>query len=156
MLTEQMTAQEVFDRYKDDMLKLIAYLPWLEEKSGKVKVSDNYRSEGMTEHTMSFPVYDGNLLRFVKDAENTIFMDRNYVYVITRNRLRSAQEEVDFIGRQTMLQMDNIGGILSKYVMGGRTKSRLWSEAVDNGVWLAIVSKLKELYDIGINGMVEQ
>ena len=156
MLTEQMTAAEVFDKYRSDIEKLIAYLPWLEEKSGKSKVSDIYNGDGLDEHSISFPVYDGTLLRFVKDAENTQFMDRNYVYVISRNRLKSAEEEVEFVKKQTMLKMDNIGGILSKYVMGGRTKARLWSEAVDKGVFLAVVTRLKDLYEIGLNGLSEQ
>ncbi|MBR6148519.1 MAG: hypothetical protein IKQ44_09240 [Lachnospiraceae bacterium] len=156
MLTEQMTAAEVFDKYRSDIEKLIAYLPWLEEKSGKSKVSDIYNGDGLDEHSISFPVYDGTLIRFVKDAENTQFMDRNYVYVISRNRLKSAEEEVEFVKKQTMLKMDNIGGILSKYVMGGRTKARLWSEAVDKGVFLAVVTRLKELYEIGLNGLSEQ
>ena len=156
MLTEQMTAAEVFDKYRSDIEKLIAYLPWLEEKSGKSKVSDIYNGDGLDEHSISFPVYEGTLLRFVKDAENTQFMDRNYVYVISRNRLKSAEEEVEFVKKQTMLKMDNIGGILSKYVMGGRTKARLWSEAVDKGVFLAVVTRLKELYEIGLNGLSEQ
>ena len=156
MLTEQMTAAEVFDKYRSDIEKLIAYLPWLEEKSGKSKVSDIYNGDGLDEHSISFPVYDGTLLRFVRDAENTQFMDRNYVYVISRNRLKSAEEEVEFVKKQTMLKMDNIGGILSKYVMGGRTKARLWSEAVDKGVFLAVVTRLKELYEIGLNGLSEQ
>lgn len=156
MLTEQMTATEVFDKYRGDIEKLIAYLPWLEEKSGKSKVSDIYHGDGLDQHSISFPIYDGTLLRFVKDAENTQFMDRNYVYVISRNRLKSAADEVEFVSKQTMLKMDNIGGILSKYVMGGRTKAVLWSEAVDKGVFLAVVTRLKELYDIGLNGMVEQ
>ena len=156
MLSEQMTSAEVFDKYKDDMLKLIAYLPWLEEKSGKCKVSDIYNGDGLDQHSISFPVFDGNLLRFVKEAENTVFMDRNYVYVFSRNGLKTPQDEIEFVKKQTMLKMDNLGGILSKYVMGGRTKSRLWSEAMDNGIFLAVVSRLKELYDIGLNGMVEQ
>lgn len=155
MLTQQMTATEVFDKYRNDMEKLIAYLPWLEEKSGKGSVSSTYDSDGLSEHSMSFPVFDGNLLRFVKDAENTQFMDRNYLYVINRNRLKTPQDEIAFVSKQTMLQMSNIGGVLSKYVMGGRTKSRLWSQAVDQGVLLAIVRRLKELHDIGLNGLTE-
>ncbi len=155
MFTEQMTAQEVFQKYKNDMEKLMPYLPWLEEKSGKVRVANNYVGDGMTGNTMSFPVYDGTLLRFIKDAENTQFMDRNYVYVISRNRLKDTTQEKAFVKAQTMLQLDNVGGILSKYIMGGRTKSRLWSQAVDEGIFLEIVLKFKELYDLGINGLSE-
>lgn len=155
MVTEQMTAQEVFSKYKSDIEKLLVYLPWLEEKSGNAKVSTNYVGEGLSENTISFPVYDGNLLRFIKEAENTQFMDRNYVYVISRNRLKSSEEEVAFVRAQTMLQLDNIGGILSKYVLGGRVKARLWSEAVDKCVFLEVVRKLKELYELGINGLIQ-
>ena len=35
-------------------------------------------------------------------------------------------------------------------------KARLWSEAVDKGVFLAVVTRLKELYEIGLNGLSEQ
>ena len=156
MLTELMTAGEVFEAYKDDMLKLIAYLPWLEEKSGKSSVSGTYEGEGLSEHSMSFPVYDGTLLRFIKAAESTKFMDRNYPYVFTRNRLRTYKDERDFVARQTIRQIDSIGGVLSKYVMGGRSKSKLWSDAVDQGIFLAIAQRLKELYDLGLNGTSEQ
>lgn len=155
MITEQMTSKEVFLQYKNDMEKLMTYLPWLEEKSGKVKVANNYVGDGLAQNTISFPVYDGMLLRFIKDAETTQFMDRNYVYVITRNRLKSVEEEKKFVQTQTMLQLNNIGGILSKYVMGGRTKSRMWSQAVDEGIFLEILRKFKELYDQGINGLTE-
>lgn len=155
MVTEQMTSKDVFLKYKSDMEKLMTYLPWLEEKSGKVKVASNYVGDGLASSTITFPVYDGMLLRFIKDAETTQFMDRNYVYVISRNRLKTTEQEKDFIKAQTMLQLDNVGGILSKYVMGGRTKSRLWSQAVDEGIFLEILRKFKELYDLGINGLVE-
>lgn len=155
MGTEQMTAQEVFAIYKTDMEKLIAYLPWLEEKSGRARVSQFYRGSEFTEGTMSFPVYDGNLLRFIKEAENTKFMDRNYVYVISRNRLKTTDDEIRFVNAQNMIQLTNIGGILSKYVMGGRTKGRMWSEAVDSGVFLTIVKKFKELYELELNNMSE-
>lgn len=156
MVTEQMTAQDVFIQYKGDMEKLIAYLPWLEEKSGKAKVFSNYVGDGLSQNTISFPVYDGTLLRFIREADGTQFMDRNYVYVISRNRLKSPEDEIRFVQAQTMLQMDNIGGILSKYVMGGRTKSRLWAEAVDKGIFLEVVRKFKELYDLGLNGLTQE
>jgi len=151
MISEQMTAKEVFAKYKEDMLKLIAYQPWLEEKSGNAKMYEQYQTEGMTQNSMKFPVYDGTLLRFVREAENTVFMDRNYVYVISGNRLKSAEDEKAFVRKQTMLGMDNIGGVLSKYVMGGKVKGRMWSDAMDQGIFLEIVNKLKELYGEGLN-----
>lgn len=155
MNSELMTANQVFEEYKADMAKLIAYLPWLEEKSGKAKVVTTFDGHDISVNSISFPVYDQNLLRFIKEAQATKFMDRNYVYVITRNRLNSPEAEKKFIKEQTMLQMNNIGGVLAKYVMGGQTKARLWSQAMDDGIFLAVVTKLKELYEYGENSLGE-
>lgn len=155
MNSELMTAEEVFQEYKSDMLKLIAYLPWLEEKSGKAKVSQTFTGENIAENSVAFPVYDSNLLRFVREAQTTKFMDRNYVYVISRNRLNSTDVEKKFIKAQTILQINNIGGVLCKYVMGGQTKAKLWSQAMDECIFLEVVSKLKELYDYWENALGE-
>lgn len=146
MGTEQMTAQEIYEKYKDDMLKLIAYLPWLKEKSGKSPVAGNYDIDGLGERSMSFPVYDGNLLSFVKDAESTQFMDRNYVYVINCNGLRNPRQEKEFVKKQDIYHISNVGGVLAKYVIEGRIKAGMWPEAVDKGIFLEIVTKLQEIY----------
>lgn len=152
MGTEQMTAKQAFEMYKEDMVKLIAYLPWLEEKSGKSKVASIYTGQEMGANTMSFPVFDSNLLRFIKEADSTAFISRNYVYVISANRLKTPVDDRRFVQAQnSMLQLEKIGAVLSKYVLGGRVRASLWSQAVDEGVFLEIVRKLKQLYDEGIN-----
>ena len=150
MDTEQMTATQVYEEYKDDMLKLIRYLPWLESKSGQ-SVSSTYSQDGVGEHSLAFPVYDGTLMNFVKDAQTTKFMDRNYRYVLTRNRLNTVRDRLDFVEAQNILKIGNIGAILSEYVMGGQTRARMWSEAMNYGIFLEIVRKLKELYDFWEN-----
>lgn len=152
MDTEQMTAEQVFAEYKDDMKKLIAYLPWLEKQHGQ-SVTSTYNQDGLGGHSLAFPVYDSNLMRFIKDAQTTKFMDRNYRYVLTRNRLNGPADEIRFINEQTILKIQNIGGILSAYVMGGQTKSRLWSDAMNYDIFLVIVRKLKELYDFWENAV---
>lgn len=150
MLTEGMTASEVLAMYRDDVNKLATYLTWLEQKSG-TEVSNVYSGDGVSEHSVSFPVYDSMLMRFVKDAENTVFMDRNYRYVYTRNRIRNANDELALIERATILQMDQLGGILSNYVLGGRTRARLWSDGMNTGVFYQLVKKAKELVDFWSN-----
>lgn len=150
MFTENMTADQVLNEYRDDVYKLAAYLPWLEQKSGQ-RVSSIYSQDGVSEHSCGFPVYDSNLMRFIKDAENTKFMDRNYRYVYSRNHLRNVEDEMKLIDQASILQMDLLGGIMSNYVMGGRTKARLWSQGMDQGVFLALVSKAKELVDFWVN-----
>jgi len=149
--TEQMTSKQAFEMYKSDIEKLIAYLPWLETVSSKRKVASFYTGEDVGAKSLPFPVYDGNLLRFIKDAENTAFISRNYVYVITANRLRTPLDDKKFVCAQGMLGLDKIGAVLSKYVLGGRVKAVLWAQAVDECVFLEIVTRLKELYDEGMN-----
>lgn len=150
MFTENMTAEQVLDIYKSDVEKLSKYLPWLEEKSGKA-VSDVFSGDGISEHSVPFPVYDGTLLSFIREAEKTAFMDRNYRYVYTRNRLKSKEDERRFIESIDILRMDQLGGILSNYVLGGRTKAKLWSEGMNYGIFYYTVKKAKELVDFWTN-----
>lgn len=150
MLTESMTASQVLAMYKDDVNKLAGYLDWLETKSGK-SISSIYAGDGLAEHSVAFPVYDGMLMSFIKDAEKTVFMDRNYRYVYTRNGLKTPQDEINLIESVNMLQMDLLGGILSNYVLGGRTKARLWSDGMNYGIFFHVVKKAKELVDFWTN-----
>jgi len=155
MFTGTMTATQVVEQYKDDVNKLAAYLPWLMEKSGQA-VSSIYTADGVGTNSVSFPVYDSTLMQFIKLAENTVFMDRNYRYVYTRNRLKNYEDEIKLIDSLTILQMDQLGGILSNYVLGGRTRARLWSEGMNYGIFLKVVEKSKELIDFWENAQPEQ
>ena len=47
----------------------------------------------------------------------------------------------------TIRDMDDLAGILSHYILGGRTKARLWSDGVTYGVYFAVLSKMKELIE---------
>ncbi len=49
--------------------------------------------------------------------------------------------------RSSIKEMDVLKAILSRYVMEGMTKGRKWSEAVENGVFLTVISKMKENLD---------
>ena len=40
------------------------------------------------------------------------------------------------------------GDILSKYVIKGDVKGAMWAEGVQNGVYLAVLLKMKELMEI--------
>ena len=146
MGTDQMTPYEIVEAYRDDILKLLAYLPWLEQRSGK-KVTSTYDQNDINVHSMSFPVFDGTLLQFINVARNTSFMNINYRYGLLRYRLRESEDEIAFIPTATIQQMNTLGDILSKYVLGGQTKARLWSQAMDEGIFLDVVTKMKELLD---------
>ncbi|MBP3476130.1 MAG: hypothetical protein J6K48_07405 [Lachnospiraceae bacterium] len=135
--------QQIVDEYKPDVEKLIRYLPWLEEKAGQ-KVSETFEGSGIRESSITFPVYDSTLMSFIKEVQRTKLLDRNYVYVYSRNRIRTAADELKLIDRSGIRDMDVLRGILSKYVMGGMTKGRLWTEAVQNQVFLHVIRKMKE------------
>lgn len=150
MITETMTVEDILLIYRDDVYKLARYIPWLEDRLGK-SVSSLYTQNGVTEHSVAFPVYDSNVLKFVNDATNSEFNDRNYRYVYSRNGLKTVQDELLFIDRITIQQIDQLGGIISHYVLGGRVKAKYWNDGVNNGVLYAAVCKAKELVDYWTN-----
>lgn len=135
--------QRVVNEYKPDVQKLLRYLPWLEEKAGQ-NVSENFEGSGIKESSITFPVYDGTLLSFIREVQSTNLLDRNYCYVYSRHRIRTVQDEQRMIAQSGITEMDVLKGILSKYVMGGMTKSKLWTEAVQNRIFLNIIKKMLE------------
>lgn len=143
------TRKNLIQRYQPDAKRLVSYVSWLEEKRS-AGVMNSYEGEGVQKMSFTFPVYDSTLLSFVKMAKETKFMNRNYLYVYTRNRIQNAAQEKKMIQSATLRDMELLSGILSKYVLGGMTKGTLWSEGVRNGVILEVIYKLREL--LGING----
>lgn len=146
MCTEQSNLTVMAQQYKEDVMKLAAYIPWLEKSMGN-KVSSIYESNEDLKSTISFPVYDSNLLKMVKVARNTQFMNKNYAYVYSRNHIRNVQDELTKIDAATALEFDVLSGILSKYVMQGMTKSAIWSDGVTQGVFYHLFTKMKEIVD---------
>lgn len=146
MKTNQLSNEEIVDYFRQDAEKLFRYLPWLEGKSGHA-ICNIFKEEGIAQNSVAFPVYDSTLLQFVKEAEGTRFMDRNHVYVYSRNQLKTCQDELRLIEKATLRDMEQLGGILSHYILKGRTKALLWSEGVQNGVYLALLRKMKEIFD---------
>ncbi|MDD6810309.1 MAG: hypothetical protein PUD93_00325 [Lachnospiraceae bacterium] len=135
--------RQMVNEYKPDVERLIRYLPWLEEKADS-EVSKNFTGSGIGESSVAFPVYDSTLLSFIKEVQRTKLLDRNYPYVYSRYHIRTVQDELRVIVSADITQMDVLKGILSKYVMGGMTKGRLWTEAVHNRVFWYVIRKMKE------------
>ncbi|MBR4964896.1 MAG: hypothetical protein IKY53_00200, partial [Lachnospiraceae bacterium] len=77
---EKQTTGNLVAEYKDTVMSLARYLPYFEKKSGE-SVMSYYVSENATETTMRIPIYDSTLLSFVKEAEKTKLINRNYDYV---------------------------------------------------------------------------
>lgn len=138
--------QKLIAEYKQQIEPLLRYLPWLEQHAGE-QVSSIYRAEEMRESNFSIPVYDSTLLAFVREASKSKLMDRNYPYVYTRNHLVNHDAERKQILRASLKEWNVLRGILSKYVMGGRTKATLWSEAVTEQIFYLVLKQMRDLVD---------
>lgn len=146
MERETENRRQQVEEYKKALLPLLRYLPWLEKSVG-TKVSRNYDGSDMGEKLMGFPVYDGTLMNFVREAGNSVFMDRNYRYVYTRNRIVTHDDERKAIANATIKEWGILCGILSHYVLGGRTRSVLWSEAVQEQIFYLVINKMVEIVE---------
>ena len=139
--------RQIMENYKKDVEPLFRYLSWLESKKGE-KVSSSYAENDVAAHSMAFPVYEGTLLGFVKDVQKTELLDRNYQYIYTRYRIADVKDELRLIESVTIKDTEILTGILSKYINGGMTKGWLWSQAAEEGIFLAILLKFQELFTL--------
>ncbi len=136
----------MINKYKPDVDALIKYLSWLEQKSGSSLMS-NYSPEGGAELTMKVPVYDSTLLSFVKLANKTKFMNKNYMYTYSKYRIKTAADELKLIENVQIMDMQVLGDILSCYVLKGMRKGAVWNDAIKNGIFLCVVKRMKELIE---------
>lgn len=138
--------QQLVEQYKETVMPLLKYLPWLESKLG-TSASSTYSGSDIESSSISFPVYDGTLLNFVRDAQKTTLMTKNYSYVYTRNRIKTHDDERAMIEKAGITEWEILCGILSKYVLGGRTKGTLWSEAVKENIFYLVLKQMKAIIE---------
>ena len=136
------SVEDIVLRYRPQLDKIVPYLNWLKDNASN-EVAQSYSNSELK--SIPFPIYDSTLLSFVKAAQNTDLLDRNYVYVYSRNRLNSAKDELLFIHDAQITNMDDLAGILSKYILSGMTKGAVWAEGVRNGVLYNVVKKMDDL-----------
>lgn len=149
--------QQLVREYKEAVVPLLRYLPWLRENAGKLGSTD-YQGGGLSEHSIHFPVYDSTLMNFVKEASKSTLMDRNYSYVYTRNRIQNHDDERRRIASADIKDWNILRGILSKYVLGGRTKAVLWSQAVQERIFLLVLDQMRkiiEFWDKPLDGRMQ-
>lgn len=146
MQQETENRRQQLEEYKKALVPLLRYLPWLEKSAGN-SASRNYDGTEMGEQVMSFPVYDGTLLSFVREAGKTTFMDRNYRYVYTRNRIQNHEDERRMIENAGWKEWGILCGILSKYVLGGQTRATLWNEAVQEKIFYLVIRKMCDIIE---------
>ena len=138
--------REIIEKYRADVTEMTRYLGWLESKRSESLSSSYDPADGRGE-TITFPVYDGTLMNFVRSAEKTGLIDRNYVYTYKKYRILTVADELRFIENAQITDMKTLADILSSYIVRGRTKGVVWPEGVNNGVYYAVISKMKELIE---------
>ncbi len=137
------SVEDIISRYKNDVETLVPYIDWLKEHTSQ-QVAESYSNSELS-NSMPFPVYDSTLLSFVKQCQSTGMMNRNYQYVLTRNHLLNYKDELEFIDNADIMHMDDLAGILSKYILEGQTKGYVWSQGVYTGVLYNVVDKMRDL-----------
>lgn len=138
--------RQLIQRYRETAMPLLRYLPWMEQHTGTA-ASSSYQEGRVSEHSMTFPVYDGTLMNFVREAQKSPLMDNNYRYVYSRNRIRNHDDERRIIEKAELQDWDILRGILSNYVLGGRTRGNLWSEGVQEGIFYLILKQMKSIIE---------
>ena len=124
-----------------------ASIPWLKEKQGQ-STSHIYENEELNRSSMPVRVYDSTLLSLVKELNATGLMDRNYVYTFSRNMLRTVQDEKRWIASAQLKNIEDVFAIMAKYVLGGMTRGNLWTDAIENGIFLEALLKIRELLEV--------
>ena len=84
--------RQLLQEYKKQALPFLRYLPYFEKNAGQAG-GTMYQGDASGGNVMRFPVYDGTLMEFVREASRSPLMDRNYSYVYTRNRIRTHEDE---------------------------------------------------------------
>lgn len=145
MEQENAAVEEFRREFSDTVNELIVYVPYFKRNKAS-DVSTSYDGK-YGQSSLKFPVFDGTLMEFIKKAQTTNLIDRNYPYVYSRNHITNHEKEMELINRATIRDTGILKGIFSKYVLEGRTKSTRWAEGVEYGIYLAVIEKLKEILD---------
>ncbi len=138
--------RELAAKYKQELTPLLRYLGWLEKNAGN-NMSTTYNGLENGNNTLSFPIYDGTLLSFIKEASKSSFMDKNYAYVYSRHNLKTPQQERALIAKATMQDWKALCGILTRYVQGGMTQSYLWTQGMTESILYLTLAKMKEIVE---------
>lgn len=147
MENENQYLEELMQKYRGKSENLLRYIPYFEQKLGQ-KNYDIYEADGKIKNSVSIPVYDSTLLAFVKEVQKTGLVDRNYVYVLSNYGIRRAEDELPTVARAEFKDIGVIYAVMAKYVLGGMTKGMMWSQAVEKGIFLECLKRLKTVLNV--------
>jgi hypothetical protein len=130
--------------YRQKLEPYFAYIPWFMERDGK-SPEKIYESDQDISGTISVPVYESTLLGFVKSMNESGLMNRNYPYVYSKHNIHTYADELAHIEKCELRDIEDILGIISHYVLGGMARGRLWTEAVEMGIFYHALVKIKDI-----------
>ncbi len=134
------------EEYKKIVSPFFKYISWLEKSAGS-SLSSLYTGQNIEEASMSFPVYDGTLLNLIKQLSKSELMDQNYRYLYSRYHIQTPEQERNLIKNATITEWGHLKAILSKYVLGGMTKSTLWNQGVQEQIFYLIINQMKTIIE---------
>ena len=126
---------------------LFAYIPFLKQKEG-ANTRMLLEGDDAPKDSLPVPVYDSTVLKFVKEAQKTGLFTRNYVYAYKKMNIYSPRDERLAVSGAKFGDIDGVIAIMAKYILGGQTRGVMWAEAVEEGIWLHCLLKLKELLEM--------
>jgi hypothetical protein len=141
---EQLSTEQILEKYRDDAALLMKYVPYLKKKLGEYK-PQLHKVEGEDNRNIMIPIFDSTLLQMAEEVGNLQFMNENYAYVYKKYRMTDSNDELYQINKAGIQNMDLLWGILSKYILKGRVKGLIWQEGVANGVMLAAIQKMNDI-----------
>lgn len=146
MENERLSREEMILEYKEDMEKLSKYLPWLEKQNGK-SLMGFYQGKTREENSISIPTYDPTLLSFVKEARETKLIEKNYQFIYAKYGIKTVADEWKSIDSTMLFDIVRLKAIFSRYILKGMVKANVWSEGVENEIYLKVLRKMKDLME---------
>lgn len=146
MERKSLGVEGIVREYKGEVNKLVRYIPWLEGKMRNYE-QEYYTDADAEDRTLPVPIYDSTLLQLVNEIRNSKFLNRNYVYVYSKYRITSVKSEKRAIEQMGLEEIDHLYAILSRYTIKGMTKGSVWTEGVRDGIFLQVISRMKELIE---------
>ena len=141
---EQSGREMILEQYRGDVERLLPFLPWLHKAAG-TEVQSYYEGDG-EQQIMRIPVYDATLLSVVKEVEKTKLVTKNYPYIYSRYRIVTPEDERRLLKEARIQDMDLFCAIISKYVLEGKRRGAVWSDAIREQIFTTALDALNELF----------
>ena len=123
--------------------KISKYIPYFE--TADAVVACRWKKSRKMEDgsfSMPYPVYENELLQFIDDASNSGLLDYAYIDTIKKHGYELNNSVANAI---EIADIELAKAILTSYIRQERFCSGLWGRAVKDGVFLALLKRIRHL-----------